>query len=301
MRKLLLAISTLIATSSYASAAPQEYFLEHEGQQRRYLLDKPQNSNALNRPLVIALHGGGGHAENAAKMTGFGDIVVPDGGIVAYPQGSGRFEKLNKLKTWNATHCCAYAMKEEIDDIGFISHLIDYLIMTENVDPARVYVTGISNGGMMSHQLGAKLSGKIAAIAPVVGALFGDEAIPDNAPSVLLINGAKDDSIPLHGGSSGGRFASFWDSTPMKPATFQSAFWAKANHCNPKARSSNTDHVVKITYACPEGRSVEHYILENAGHAWPGGERGSRLGDEPDQSFDASRVIWEFFKAHPKP
>ena len=71
-------------------------------------------------------------------------------------------------------------------DVGFISAIIDTLTASHRADPKGIYITGMSNGGMMTHVIGEKLSLKVAAIAPVVGAVFGDEAPPAGpAPAYL--------------------------------------------------------------------------------------------------------------------
>ena len=244
------------------------------------------------------MHGGGGNATNAEKMTGFTSKAAKEGFIVAYPEGSSRFR--HALLTWNAGHCCGYAMEQRIDDVAFINALLDKLIKDYPVDPKRLYVTGISNGGMMTERLGIELSSRFAAIAPAVATLFGDEKRPDTAVSAIIFNGLLDKSVPYRGGLSDGRFANAWDGTPAKPATDQPAFWASANACKPQPEMHDHGTYVQWQYHCPSGRGVELYLLNDSGHAWPGGQKGSRRGDEPSQSLNATDVIWEFFKAHTK-
>ena len=266
------------------------------GLERRYILHKLAATGPEKRPLVLVLHGGGGNAANAVQMFGFSQVALRDGAVVVYPEGSGRFK--NKLKTWNADHCCGYAMQNSVDDIAFIGALIDLMIAKENVDPARVYVTGMSNGGMMAHRLGIGLADKIAAIAPVVGGLFGDEASPANKVSVLTINGGLDLSLPLNGGQTGGRFANAWDGTPLKPVLYQGKFWAEADGCEGIPKETQQGSVKTIRYSCPSGVDVVQMIAMEEGHTWPGGKPGSRLGNVSPGTLDASQLIWDFFKAH---
>ena len=291
----------LLFSLPFSPVHAAERTLVHDGLERNYLIDKPQTaSNAVKLPVIIMLHGGGGHGENGKRMSGFTDIAGPRGVIAVYPSGTNRFKRMRKLKTWNATHCCGYAMENNIDDVGFISALIDELVARDNADPKRIYVTGISNGAMMAHQIGAKLSHKIAAIAPVVGGLFGDEPRPASPVPALIINGRLDRNVPLEGGLSEGRGASAWDGTPVKPATYQGTFWAAANGCNNAVKESTLANgaVTQIQYSCPAGQEVVHYIVNDGGHAWPGGEKGSRKGDEPSKSLDASTVMLDFFLRH---
>jgi polyhydroxybutyrate depolymerase len=247
---------------------------------------------------VIVLHGGGGNARNAEAMTGFTRKAEREGFIVAYPEGTaaGRLG----LFTWNAGHCCGYAMEQRVDDVGFIGALIDRLQATHRIDPRRVYVTGMSNGAMMSHRLGIELSHRIAAIAPVVGAVFGDEVRPRAPVSAIMINGMLDKSVPYGGGASGGVGARAWDGTPGRPAVDQAAFWASANGCNAAPQTRDQGRYLIAQYDCPSPLGVAMYSVKDNGHAWPGGRKGTRRADTPSTAIDATDVIWEFFAAHPK-
>jgi len=92
---------------------------------------------------------------------------------------------------------------EEIDDVGFISALIDYLVKTLNVDPNNFYVTGMSNGAMMTHRLALELTDKITAVATVAGNIPEDQlqsGTPKRAIPVLIISGTDDPMMPWDGG-----------------------------------------------------------------------------------------------------
>jgi polyhydroxybutyrate depolymerase len=157
----------------------------------------------------------------------------------------------------------------------------------------------MSNGAMMTHRIGLELSDRIAAIAPVVGGLFGDEAAPPNGVAAMIVNGRLDRSVPVEGGLGEGRFPDAWDGTPLMPAVYQASFWAAANGCAPEAPEMIDDPVYELTvYACPEGTAVEYYLIREGGHAWPGGLGGTRLGDVPVVDFDATDAMWAFFQRH---
>ena len=275
--------------------------LSWQGQQRGYVVRLPPGPRAPGErlSLVLVLHGGGGDAAIAEKTTGFTAKAQREGFIVVYPEGSGRLA--NHLLTWNAGHCCGQAMQRGVDDVGFIRALIDRLAADYPVDEQRIYVTGMSNGGMMAHRLGRELGDRIAAIAPVVATLFGDEKKPARPVSALMINGGLDASVPPEGGRPGGRFPDAWDGTPALPAAAQGRFWAAANGCAATPETSSQGPVQRTRYRCPAGRDVQWVLVADNPHAWPGGVPGSRLGDPPSSSLAATDEIWEFFKAHPKP
>ncbi|MEO8006062.1 MAG: PHB depolymerase family esterase [Betaproteobacteria bacterium] len=267
---------------------------------RSYVVRVPEGVSArgLSVPLVFVLHGGGGNAANAEAMTGFTQKARKEGFIVVYPEGTSRFG--TRLLTWNAGHCCGYAMRKSIDDVAFIRALIDKLSAEYPVDAKRIYATGMSNGAMMSHRLGIGLSDRLAAIAPVVGALFGDEARPANPVSAIIFNGAVDQSVPPEGGPPGGRAAHAWDGKPTRPALEQAAFWARADGCETVPEKTEQSSHVLTRYRCPSTRDVELYLVKDNGHAWPGGQSGSARGDKPTSALNATDLIWAFFKAHPR-
>jgi len=229
-------------------------------------------------------------------MTGFTAKAHREGFIVVYPEGSGR--RRTSLLTWNARHCCGYAMEHEIDDIGFIRELIDRLVAGGRVDASRVYVTGMSNGGMMAHRLGSALSDRIAAIAPVVAGIFGDEPMPARPVPALMINGLQDRMIPYEGGLTAGRFGGAWDGTPLKPVPEQGTYWARANRCEPSPLSQDHGRYKTYTHRCPPGSAVQIYVVNDMGHAWPGGQPGTRFADRPSDAINATDVIWSFFREH---
>jgi len=292
--------STTFATGGDSAFSKQRQTLVHDGVERSYVIRVPRalmKRDAL-VPLVLVLHGGGGNAGNAERITGFSRKAEEDGFIVVYPEGTSRFKR--KLRTWNAGHCCGYAMINQADDVGFIRELIDKISNEHPVDPKRIYATGMSNGGMMTHRLGIELSDRFAAIAPVVATLFGDEREPKTPVSAVMLNGMLDKSVPYRGGPPGGRFPRAWDGTPTKPALEQATFWADANDCTNEPNRDIRERFIVSRYLCPAGKAVDIYLMKDSGHTWPGGQQGSRLGDKPSSALNGTDVIWAFFKAHPK-
>lgn len=277
----------------------QHQTLMHDGLKRTFEIRVPKRAEkgSVPMPLVLVLHGGGGTALNAENMTGFTEKAIRKGFIVVYPEGTG---KLNLFPTWNAVHCCGYAMEKKVDDVGFINALLDKLIDEYPIDRKRVFVTGMSNGGMMAHRLGIQLSNRFAAIAPVVATLFGDEKKSEHPVAALMVNGMLDKSVPYQGGLPGGRFPDSWDGTPAKSAMEQATFWAKANGCESNPVKFDRDKFVFWKYHCPAGKDVEIYLVKDNGHAWPGGKQGSRRGDKPSLSLDATDIILSFFESHGK-
>lgn len=254
-------------------------------------------ANDTRRPLVIALHGGGGNAASAERMTGFTALVEREGIVVAYPNGSGRRQR--RLLTWNARHCCASAMENEAADVAFLSALIDTLVESQSVDPSRVFITGMSNGAMMTHVAAWSLGGKVRAIAPVVGTIFGDEPAARAPVRAIIINGMRDKIVPFAGGMPGGVGRDSWRRN-ARPSIEQGAYWARANGCGSDPRRDSVSNVVTYRWPCPAGQEVEFHAVVDGEHAWPGGRSGRRRGgDRVPASPNATEMIWAFFKASP--
>jgi polyhydroxybutyrate depolymerase len=287
----------LAASQLGASTADRQSFT-HNGVRRSYVVRIPDavTKQGTRVPMVVVLHGGGGNAVNAEAMTGFTTKARQEGFIVVYPEGTSRGAL--GLLTWNASHCCGHAMQTRVDDVGFIGALIDQLVKDHPIDPKRIYATGLSNGGMMTHRLGIELSDRFAAIAPVIATLFGDEARPTRPVPALMINGMLDKSVPPEGGPPGGRFTGAWDGTPARPALDQAAFWARANGCVAAPDKAETAAAVVWRHRCEGSLAVTLYLVKNNGHAWPGGKAGTARGDTPATALNATDVIWEFFKGH---
>ena len=286
-----------LATVSVPAQTPVDgtRTLSHGGRTRSYAVH--DFSAGQPAPVVIVLHGGGGNADNAIRMTQFDRVARRAGAIVVYPNGTAARARANLL-TWNAGHCCASAMQTAVDDVGFIGAIVDALVVSGEADAGRVYVTGMSNGAMMAHRLGRELSGKIAAIAPVVGAIFGDEPPPAGPVPAFIIVGATDDVVPPGGGPLqvrallGVRRAADRD---VAPAAAQAEYWARHNGCTAPARTEDALSVSVVWTDCESGAPVVFHSVKNNGHAWPGGTPGRRGAAQPVRGFDATERIWSFF------
>ncbi len=274
--------------------------LNYDGLPRTYLVHLPpvqDDGEAL--PLVILLHGGGSDGRDAARVSGMSAVADRAGFIAVYPNGTGRRPG---VRTWNATHCCGYAMLNGIDDVGFLGALIKQLQRDYPVDPRRTYVAGMSNGGMLAHRAAVAYSNRIAGVGAVGAALFGEEPRPRNPVAAILINGMADQHVPFEGGLSRRAVSRSNMTKEMKPAGYAATFWARANGCaEPPGQSVEGTVERRIYDGCADGAEVAFYVLRDGEHAWPGGEKWRPGSDEPSRAINATEVIWDFFARHPKP
>jgi polyhydroxybutyrate depolymerase len=302
-------IAFIIGAFILSGCLSKREIFEYNGQSRSYILHLPPSYNGIDEmPLVVVLHGGGGNAGNIEQVTGFSEKADTEGFIVVYPDGSGILD--HTLLTWNGGFCCGYALEHNIDDVGFIRALVEYLQEHYAIDRNMIYATGISNGGIMTYRLGAELSDVFAAIAPVSGSIGGkateDSSLwvipkPNYPVSVIVFHGMMDGRIPYNGGQptvndTRGAFSYLSVNESI-------LFWVNHNNCSivPSRNTSESGNIIVDTYTNAEkGTEVVLYSIVNGGHAWPGGKKGSEKGDDPNEEISATDIMWEFFKAHPK-
>ena len=259
--------------------------LEVGGLTRTYRVHIPAAAPpAAGLPVLIALHGGGGNAAVMEKKSDLIQLADQEGFVVVFPNGSGR---TNKLLTWNAHNCCGFAYENQIDDVGFVSALIDRLIAEDDVDPTRIYVTGHSNGAMMTYRLGCELADKIAAIAPVAGALNTDSCQPSRPLPVLMIHGADDDHVPLNGATFSPARTKSQQNREDQPLAHAVETWVDVDQCDPApAVEEGSGATVSLYAGCAAATEVESVVIANWGHGWPRIEQSAPL--------DATPLIWDF-------
>lgn len=263
-------------------AGDYEVSLDFGGRQRPYLVFVPKVIKyGGTMPLVIVLHGGGGHAASAVMRSRMNEAAEKKGFIAVYPNGTGRLKL--KLLTWNAGPCCGYAAREQADDVGFIRALINWLEVNRPVTPGAVFVAGMSNGAMLCHRLGCELAEKISAIAVVAGSFSPDERCKPARPvPVILFNGTDDRYVP---------YRSIKNTVD---------FWVKRNGCFRKPETKRWGKIRRDTYAGgKESSEVVLYTINDGGHAWPGGAKDPWLrGDTPTTEISASELMLDFFLKH---
>jgi polyhydroxybutyrate depolymerase len=288
------AILFCAAWAGHVSSAPgtsKSLKMEFAGRLRRYVLHVPTHDDpAKPAALVMVLHGATQSAESAEHMSHMSELADQHGFIAVYPSGTGPNSR-DRVPTWNAGNCCAYAMNNHVDDVGYLGALIRRLEHDYNIDAKRVYVTGISNGAMLSYRAACELSGQIAAIAPVEGALSVD-CKPAERVSVIVFHGTADHLVPFRGGTTPFQVGSRRSDNSVAGAI---SFWVKRDDCSPTPRHEETAEVHADFYSgCKDDTAVALYAIQGGHHMWPGlAISGNHV--------HASEVMWDFFTAHPKP
>jgi polyhydroxybutyrate depolymerase len=241
---------------------------------------------AQKRPLVIALHGRGGRGEGQARLSHLDEIASREGFLAVFPDGVNR--------SWADPRNKTPASKQGVDDVAFLGALIDELVADGRADPARIYVTGMSNGAVMTWTLACALGDRIAAIAPVAGGMPAD--MPCDAHTPVLYFAGDHDPILAYAGGEG-----------LLGAEDSVHRWAAQDGCaGEPAREELTDvdpddetiARAERWESCANGAAVELVTIQGGGHTWPGGQQyaSTIIIGKTSRDVDASEEMWRFFR-----
>jgi polyhydroxybutyrate depolymerase len=281
--------------------------IDINGTTRTFIAQLPAKQPA---PLVVVLHGNTQTGTDMAARTSWPSVAKREQFAVVFPDGLNRSWADLRPEDKRGGRL----PPEGTDDVAFIVKLIGKYVTSGIVDPRRVYVTGLSNGGAMTNTLVCERADLFAAAASVIMNLTDETAEachPSRPMPMLIMNGTADPLVPYEGGRGTSRFAmeGFWSTDK----TVQ--FWRQIDGCEDKDASSvdladrdpnDESTVTRITSTCPAGRDVLLYRINDGGHRMPASfpdTKFSRLvtyvfGPQ-NHDIDAAETIWDFFKRFP--
>jgi polyhydroxybutyrate depolymerase len=289
MRNIYLAISIFFALilETFAQSNIIDSFT-YQGITRHYNIYVPAIYNSNNAvPLLLNLHGYGSNKEQQSLYGNFKPIADTANFIIIHPDGT---PDLSSNLFWNSFGAST------IDDVGFLSALIDTISSQYNINSNRIYSTGMSNGGFMSYDLACFLSNKITAIASVTGTMTLqrlNNCNPNRPIPVMQIHGTNDLTVPYNG------------NTTMAAIQNVVNFWVNHNNCNPTPQTiqipntNTTDNSTAERFLYTGGTNnstVELFKVQNGGHTWPGFSLD--VGGVTNRDFSASTEIWRFFSQY---
>jgi polyhydroxybutyrate depolymerase len=263
-----------------------------DGQSRAYRVFVPPTLDQTRpAPLVLVLHGGGNSVDDTVKATLF-DRQAADGDfIVAYPEGTRR--------DWNAGTCCGSAPSRKVDDVGFLTRVLDQVEADHKIDPARVFVAGVSNGAMMAYRFACERADRVTGVGSVAGAVTVDGCQPSRPVSVLELHGTADPLVPYNGGKPDvpdGSAAAAFAGGPYTSTPAMIERWAEVDGCPAASPPTTAGPLTTESWAgCRNGSAVTLVSVQGGGHVW----FGPALGPA-DGAVDATAAIWRFFSGlHP--
>lgn len=245
--------------------------LQHGGVARDYIVHVPPSYDGKSRvPLVLDIHGLTSNASQQQALSGWRQKADAAGFIVAYPNG------LNS--SWNGgSLCCGMSQQNGVDDEGFIRALVAKVEQEACIDPKRVYATGLSNGGAMSHLLACRAADLFAATAPVSMGNGTMPCQPVRPLSVIMFRGTTDPLVPYAGGNFPGAQADFDQ-------------WSQLDHCTGTPKT--THGICTTNDQCAAGVEVTLCTI-NAGHVL--------YTQAAMQGAPVTDVVWEAFQRHTLP
>ncbi len=279
----------------------QEGSLQHEGRQRSWISYVPR-SLADKPALVLIMHGSLGSSEDMRKQSFYSfDVAAERGGFIAvYPQGYD--------KHWNDCRGSATYMANRlnVDDVGFLSALVDEMKAKYAVDPGRVFATGFSNGGHMAYRLGLEtpeLVRGIAAIAANIPETGNLDCEPSSqSVATLIINGTADPINPYEGGLV--EILGDVSRGSVYSAQESAGYWAElAGHSGEGEQNSWPDKVLdddttisSSTWSAPGRQTVQLVTVHGGGHNLPHPVFSlPRISGATSHEFDGADFIWQFF------
>ncbi len=297
----------LVAAGSGLALPPglHEITLPHDGQTRGALVHVPTRAADGPVPLVLALHGGGGHAEFMADDARYGLVSAAEreGFVVAFPNGFSRLPR-GRLATWNAGGCCGAARDRGSDDVGFLRALVAHIAARHPVDPKRVVATGMSNGGMMAYRLACEATDLLAGIVPVAGTEAYTQAAdcrPSRPLSVLHIHARDDSHVRFEGGrgpdAADARQVMDFVSVPETVAR-----WRERLACRAEVETvvERPGALCQRHPGCRGGVELQWCVTDSGGHSWPGAAQVRRGKAPATQALDANERLAALLRSLPR-
>lgn len=294
---LLTLLAFLMGIASVAAAADSVAGRITVGAEVRtyWLYIPPGQDKAKVAPLLFVLHGSAGSGEVMRKVTqqGFERIADKEKIVIVYPDALER--------RWND-------QDGTVDDAGFLLAVADKLTVSGIADGKRMYMAGISNGGMMAQRMACEHSDRVAGIATVAGSMpekLAGICKPSRPIPVIIIHGTEDPIVPWGGGAVAG----FEEFGKVLPARETAGFWAANNRCRGTAvivpepdrdpKDGTRVHLELFT-DCTANADVSLVAIEGGGHTWPGGYQylPERFIGKTSRDIDANQMIWNFFRRH---
>ncbi|BDT67968.1 hypothetical protein os1_21490 [Comamonadaceae bacterium OS-1] len=273
----------------------------HAGTARSYKLYTPPHAIAQPAqplPLVLMLHGCTQNPDDFAAGTGMNALALEHGFVVVYPAQN---QKANAQRCWN--WFTPADQQRDTGEAAWLAALVQQVTRIRAIDPACVYVAGLSAGGAMASILGHTHPDVFAAVGVHSGLACG---VASNVISALSV--MKNGRSPAGATSNASRlptivFHGDADKT-VHPHNAAAVLQTAIGQATTTAKTSEGQAARGQSYTCTtyqtaDGSSIaENWTLHGAGHAWSG---GSAKGSYTDPlGPDASAEMWRFFAEHPR-
>jgi polyhydroxybutyrate depolymerase len=241
------------------------------GLARSYLVIRPRAVGAARLPVLMELHGCCVSPEQEAQRNGFFDVTGP--AILVYPAGIGQ--------SWNAGYCCHQAQTNGVDDVTFLTAVVDRVVATQR-DAGQVYLAGYSNGGKMALRMACDAPHLFAAIA-TYGAVNAMPC-PHPTPVSLLVAASTGDPELAIGPSGQPQSINGYTEPTVQAQVDQSR---QVDGCQTAAHTGTQGNLTSTTWTrCRSGNTVQLSLYQGGSHLWPQADGVTPSG---------AKLMWTFF------
>jgi polyhydroxybutyrate depolymerase len=268
---------------------PRNVLLWHsinvDGMERRYLVCS-SNEGARRKPLLLCFHGGRAQVELLARRSGIAEAAQHHGCVVIFPEARDGWVDLRPERGGSSR------------DLDFVDALLDSVIANNQIDPARIFAFGISNGGQFVFRLACERPRRFAGFATALSNLpIAALSLQSGPPAPMaLVFGRRDQIMPWQGGTLR-RGPGFRAGGEVISARATVGFWIDRNHAQrqPQLRrfvsAGRSIRIEDYPAGMADGAPVRCVVIANWGHRWP---RWGAASVGPDR-FNAADLIAEFF------
>ncbi len=272
--------------------------IECDGRERTFYYSLPQTFTKP-LPVLLCFHGAGSNALHHMKTTKFHEKVEEQQMIAVFPEAV----QLNKSdpmsRQWNEGRQKNPASEQDINDIGFVMELIDWLKQQFSINEDRIYATGFSNGSSFSMRLAIECQDVFAGAGGVSGPVTAEVA--ENCDwahpmPMVFIMGTEDAVVPYDGIVDSKSMVDGLLSANDTALLFARSWPETLLALKEEFPVPNENSVTKHTFHQHEG--TVYYLVNGGGHTWPGGpeSQASALAGNVPSHPDATQVIWDHLK-----
>ncbi len=276
-----------LATSAHAEQFTRRT-IQVEGLERTYYRHKSNQPQSSPLPVVVTLHGGGGTAEGLRRSYGFLPMVDAGEMIAVYPDAIRGAWNVGGLPLLGGRPAPTQ------DDVAFLDAVIDEVLITENVDPSRIFVTGASRGGLMTTHFIARTQHDIRGAGTVISSVVQSTAENFQLPHPVdfaIMAGTEDPLMPYNGSEQGPQQ---WRTLPIEDFA-ELMVQANGIAAQPQETSlgnanrwDNCTNELRFWEDPDSGARVARVKVIGGSHVVPGRWQC--------RDFDHAQAMWSFFK-----
>ena len=276
-----------------------------DGLTRSWILRLPQHyDHEKSYPAIMVLHGGFGSGAQIQENTRFDPLADREDVVMIYPDGIAQYPNMAtdalKIRTWNAGGCCGHALESGVDDVNALQRMLDQVEAAACIDRSRIYLTGFSNGAMMTYRMACEAPERFAAMAPGGASVTLEECSPSRPTPLFHFHGLMDKNAPFEGGNGCGP----GDTSALVPVPEVIDQWHAMFACTQGEELTLLETAeARCTSRTGCEDDVQLCVFPQGVHSWPGSApRESPIracrGGEHVSSFSATEAAWEFFARH---